>query len=441
MPRLIVVAIPGLLTACGGIAVVDSEPDPWSAIDGQAAPLPKNGSSPGKSDGDYANGPTWTGWWVRFPSYSAYPRAIAAIGEDVVLTGNGPAADLDLGSGLLAPEMDGSAEVSFLARISTDGNLVWSTWSTDVPYHTVVVDMDGRIHVASDRAVRVYNGNGEQLESKVFSENANTFVRAIAPTADGGSLVGIEADGELDLGDGPVKLSGPAPVTLLVRFDAKGHPVWWREITGPKSWAGIGESGEGHVLAVVSGGGVASLGDLEAWPASASGTFAFVLDGDGGPLASAGLDGLGATVAVATKEEGALLSSTVVGATPLWVNGAEVPHESMGPYEDVGVLLRLAGDGVLESVLWPGAGQHSVATGPARALAAASVQSDPLGLLWCANGIEPCDRYKLLETDSFTDVVTLTSDGQTAYMAGQVRLTPGGSLKNKWQLYLMKLSR
>lgn len=436
--RAVLLAFTGL-TGCGGIAVVEEVPDPWGAAPGVAAPLPPNGSSPASPPPPSGSDPeSWSGWWVRFPSYGAYASDIEALGDDAVLAGMGVASSLDLGSGPLAADLPADEWVAFIARVSTDGELLWSNTVPGASDARIAVDASSRIHVAMPHGLRSYGADGQPLAERTFGEHVET--QAVAAEPDGGLLVGLDvAGGPVDLGAGPLPLAHQPPVGLLARFDAQGHPAWWREVSIATRFIAVGADGAGRLLAVTTGDSQAVWGDfvLDAG-ASTEALFIASFDSDGVVTTGSVAHGFDdAPSGVTTMEDGMLLSAGVAG--PLIVDGSEVAYGGSGGYEQKGVVVRVDGAGQYDSFLALGTGPHSVAPGPDRMVAGSSLTWDPLGLVWCSQGVEPCDRYSLPETEAMEDRVAVRATGGVVFMTGQVRLTPAGSLAEEHQLYVMKL--
>jgi hypothetical protein len=423
---ILVVCLP-FLAACRGNVIAEQGPDPWAGTDGVAAPLPPNGSSP----------EAWNGWWVRFPTTSTTVSAITTLGEDAILVGDGIAGELDLGSGLLAPDLPYSDPVQVLFRVSSAGTVTWARILEDA-FAPVAVDATSRILLAGSHGLATYDASGQLVDTTSWGNVA--AVNAFAPTADGGLVVGLQADGPVDFGDGPISTVAPPLVGLLARLASDGSLSWLREVTGAQSFDAVGEDGAGHIIAVTTGGGDAAWGDLAInGDGDASAEFTACFDADGTALwgtVTTGFDSY--SRALVSPYPGVLLSGGVVG--PLALGGADVPYGDLGGYDETGVVVRLNGAGNLDSFLALGLGSYSVAPGPNRMFAGAPASvNKPLGLVWCAGGAEPCDRYGLPETEA-QSLVAVMGTGSAAFMAGQMRLTPGGSLANRQQLYLMKLA-
>ena len=415
------------LAGCRGTVIAEQGPDPWAGTDGVAAPLPPNGSSP----------EAWNGWWVRFPTMGTTVSAITTLGEDAILVVDGTAGELDLGSGSVAPDLPSSDPVQVLIRVSSTGAVTWAHVLEDA-FAPVAVDATSRILLVGSHGLATYDASGELVDTKSWGDGAS--VEAFAPTADGGLVVGMEANGPVDFGNGPISTVTTLPVGLLARLGSDGSLLWLREVTGAQSFDAVGEDGAGHIIAVTTGGGDAAWGDLEIdGDGDASAEFMACFGVDGTALWGTGTTGFDSYFrAFVTRYPGVLLSGGVAG--PLTLGGADVPYGDLGGYNETGVVVRLDGAGNLDSFLALGPGSYSVAAGPNRMFAGAPMSvNKPLGLVWCADGAEPCDRYGLPETEA-TSLVAVTATGSAAYAVGQMRRTPGGSLANREQLYMMRLT-
>ena len=431
------------LVSCGGIVIVDGPPssssgaeppvDPWSAPPGVAAPLPGNGSSPDLPSFSDPSGGEWSGWWLRFPTFGIYATSVATLDGDAIVAGGGNAGNADFGAGLLAPELLASDSISFLMRVSAAGKLLWVK-RIDIGEPHVIVDGTSHIRVLTEHGFQTYDGDGQLSNERTFGEHVT--VGSIAPTADGGLLVGLGVDsGDVDLGSGPVPLVGATPLGLLVRLNAQGQAINWHEASTAVNQ--VGEDGAGNVLAGTSG-------SQPVWDGVPVGPVDGVIHwtcfyAGGSPLwgsTMSGFEELGREVAV-REGSGMLLSG---GAhSPLSFDGKDVPYGASGTLEERGVVLRVGGTGQLESTLVLGKQAYFVAPGPGHMLAAATNQVAPVGMVWCANGVEPCDRYSLSDTEASGNYVTVSLKPTVAYVAGTMRLTPGGSQSAVPQLYLMKI--
>lgn len=431
------------LVSCGGIVIVDdpassssgAEPsvDPWSAPPGVAAPLPGNGSSPDLPSSSDPSAGKWSGWWLRFPAFGIYATSVATLDGDAIVAGGGNAGDADFGAGLLAPELLSGDSISFLMRVSAAGKLLWVK-RIYLGEPRVIVDGASHIHVLTDHGFQTYDGDGQLSNERTFGDHVT--VGSIAPTADGGLLVGLGVEsGDVDLGSGPIPLVGATPLGLLVRLDTQGQAMSWHEAS--TAVRQVGEDGAGNVLAVTSG----SQPVWDGVPVGAVGGVSQLtcFDGGGSPLwgsTMSGFDELSREVAV-REGSGMLLFG---GAhSPLSFDGKDVPYGASGTLEQRGVVLRVGGAGQLESTLVLGKQAYFVAPGPGHMLAAATNQVAPVGMVWCANGVEPCDRYSLDDTEASGNYVAVGLKPTAAYVAGTMRLTPGGSQSAVPQLYLMKV--
>jgi hypothetical protein len=92
-------------------------------------------------------------------------------------------------------------------------------------------------------------------------------------------------------------------------------------------------------------------------------------------------------------------------------------------------VLRVDGKGQLESILELGEQAYDVAPGADHMLVASIAAVAPVNVAWCANGVAPCDRYALGETDAIGNVVAVGLQPTVAYVAGRMRFTPAGAHK------------
>lgn len=451
-PLVLLTAALGL-TACGSVVVIDdhgkpSTPpdtsgmptgDPWTAPDGVAAPLPANGSSPGLPTTVDPGGGAWSGWWVRFPSFGVTATSIATLDGDAIVGLAGYAGDFDLGAGPLAADLDPEQQIGVVIRVSSAGKLLWSKRVGDLSYGDLIVDAASRIHVAMPHGFQTYDGAGQLLGERTFGDAVTQT--GMAPTADGGLLIGLAVEsGAVDLGAGPIVLNGTAPLGLLVRLDAQGHPTSWHEANGAGGVAGVGVVGEdsaGNVFAY-GGNGQPIWDGTPIGPAYGS-SYVTSFDAGGKPLWASTLtppDGYFRAMAV-PQGKGMLVAGGT--HTPVSFNGVDVPYAKAPLAEDTGLALRVDDSGQLESALELGDRVESVAAGPDHLVVATTLEPAPVTVVWCSNGVAPCDRYTMGDTDANDNKVTVGADPKVAYVAGSMRLTPGGNQMADWQLYLMKV--
>jgi hypothetical protein len=443
------------LTACGSVVIVDdpgkpsTPPDtsgmptgnPWTAPDGVAAPLPANGSTPGVTSTVDPNGDAWSGWWVRFPSFGVTPMSIATLDGDVVIGLVGPAADFDLGEGPLAPDLDPERQIAVMIRLSATGKLLWAKRLGDPPYADLIVDAASRIQVTTPHGFQTYDGAGQLLGERKFGEGVTVMQTGIAPTAEGGLLLGLAVEsGDVDLGAGPIALTGAAPLGLLVRLDAQGNPTSWHEANGAGGVAGVGVVGEdsaGNVFAF-GGNGQPIWDGTPIGPAYGS-SYVTSFDAGGKPLWASTLTAPDGYIRAMAVPQGKGMLVTGDAHSPISFNGVNVPYEK-GPYGDgTGLALRVDDSGQLESTLELGPRVDGVAAGPDHLVVATTTQPAPVTVVWCSKGVAPCDRYAMGDTDAIANVVTVGLDPTIAYVAGSMRLTPGGNQMAQWQLYVMKV--
>jgi hypothetical protein len=425
--------------SCGGTVVVEVGPNPWGAGPGEAGALPPSGTSP--SDPPWTeDNDAWSGWWIRFPCYhDCSPSDVVTSGGDVVLVGTAHVTDLDLGTGPLAPEVPPGDTVGFIARVSGNGDLEWASHLGPSGGPDVAIDAASFIHVTGVFGLRTFTPHGDVLHDRTFG--SSTYVDDVAPTADGGLVLGLRVEGELTFEGESVDLVNAAPSGVLLRLDAQGEPIWWREVMGAHGFVGVGEDGAGHVVAVTTGGAYADWGDILLDSGQTDHTaYAAWFDPAGSTLWGTIVSGIHSSpYAVPASNNGLLFAGAAMNA--LTVGAEDVPYGDPPGYEDKGVVLRLDGSGTLDSYLSFGPGPYSAASGPEALIVASSMNADPLRLLWCAEGVAPCDAYTLAETEAYGDLVAVNAEGANAYMTGLFRLTPGGSLGETSQLYLMKLGQ
>ena len=257
-------------------------------------------------------------------------------------------------------------------------------------------------------------------------------------TANTGLLFGLSVEsGPVDLGSGPIALAHEPPLGLLGQVDAQGHISNWHELTGSHAVGAVGEDGAGHILAFT--GGAQPIWDGNPIGPVEGQTYVTCFSAGGTALWSSTLSPIGEEqreVAV-RGGEGMLLSGGA--SNPLSFNGQDVPYGNSGPLDEKGVVLRVDGTGQLESTLVLGKQAYFIAPGPDHLLVASSAPVAPVGVVWCSKGIEPCDRYSLGDTEASGNLVAVDLQPTTTYVAGQMRLTPGGAQTAQIQLYVMKV--
>jgi hypothetical protein len=426
----------GGAAACGETVVVEVGPDPWGAAPGEAGALPPSGSSP--SDPPWTEDTdAWSGWWVRFPCYRCASADLAVAGDDVIITGSAHAVDLDLGAWPLAADVDPGDTVGFVARVSGNGELAWASQLGPAGGPEVAVDAAGLVHVTGEFGLRTLTAEGDSVEDKSFG--LGTHVESLSATSDGGLLLGVRVEGDFALGGEPIEFTHESPAGVLLRLDSERNALWWREVSVAGGFVGVGEDRDGRILAVTNGGKQADWGDLLIDSGITDDVlYVAAFDEAGDSLWGTAVSGIHSDPqADPMLGEGLLVTGGARNA--LTVGTEDVPYGDPPGYEDKGVVLRLDGSGTLHSYLSFGPGPYSAASGPEALIVASSMNADPLRLLWCADGVEPCDAYTLAETEAYGDLVAVNAKGINAYMTGLFRLTPGGSLGETSQLYLMKL--
>lgn len=208
----------------------ESAPIAWQNINGQRLSVPVTFRAESDKEIGFQLGPydkahplmidptlTWTTFLGGVGGDYGSGIAIDADGN-VYVTGSSPAT---WGNPINAFE---GSRAAFLAKIDTDGALVWNTFLANADLSGIAVDANGNIYVTGGSGpwgnpLRAYEGSGDAFAAKLTSSGAlvwNTFLGGGA--TDDGSGIAVD-------GNGNVYITGTSQPTMLYSSATWGNPI------------------------------------------------------------------------------------------------------------------------------------------------------------------------------------------------------------------------